>query len=81
MVAGAAGADEAVSALFEGVEEGESLAREDGESTQGTLLQIVVRGESFAKNALVVVQELFAAVGGATGASAEFVELVEHFPL
>ena len=57
------------------------MASEDGEGAEGALLKLVVWGQGFAEDAFVMVEEFGAAVRGASGASAEFFELVEHLAL
>jgi hypothetical protein len=80
VMAGATGVHEAAGALFERVKKRESLTGEDGQGAQRALLQVVMGPQGLAQDALVVVEEFLAAVGGTTGAGAEFVELVEHLP-
>jgi len=79
VVAGSAGPHESEGAVLQSVEQAEAVAREDGEGAEDALLQVAARSDGLAEDALVVVQQLLAAVGGASGAGAKLFELVKHF--
>jgi len=79
VVAGGSEAGEVRGTFRQGIQNREAVAGKDGEDAQGTLLEFVVRGQGFAQDALVMVEELNATISGTAGPGAELFELVEHF--